>query len=84
MPADWHLCLRGGVTWRLCQSTIDFSTHDLAVCRRVVIPAKQCAGKVVTGLLQCGDLVVQSFESLPGDGLPLGNARCFEDSGDVV
>jgi hypothetical protein len=68
----------------LCEWAIDLGPHDLAVCCRAVVPAEQRTGKVFTGLMQFGDLLIESFESLPGDGLPFADARSFEDSRNVI
>jgi len=74
-----------GVSGRLAdrKSPVDLGPHHLAVCCRVVESAEQCTGKVGPGLLQCGDLLVESFQPAGGYGLPFADVSSIQHRGDI-
>src|SRR5665213_2920993 len=49
----------------------------------MVESAEQRTGEVSPGLLQCGDLLVESLQSACGYGLPFADVSSIQDRGDV-
>jgi hypothetical protein len=66
------------------KTAIDLGTHNATVGCWMIEATQQCGGKKLPGVLQLGNLFVESVEAPSSNRVPLGDGRCMQDPVDLI